>query len=423
MKKIIIKAPVLSRSGYGEQARFAIRALSSRPDLFDLYIINIPWGHTGMIMGNSEERELLDALVYKTTQHMSDCGAAGPESAYGFDASLQITIPPEFEKMAPINIGYTAGIETTQVAPLWIQHTNSLMDKIITISEHSRTSFADVEYESVDPGTGNRHKLVLEVPIDVVNYPTREAEAEEIEIPFETHTNFLVVSQWGPRKNMENTVKWFMETFKDDPDVGLILKTNIVSDSLGDREKVSTYLQDFLNNFPDRQCKTYLLHGEISPGQLAWLYQHPSMKALINIGHGEGYGLPMFEAAYNGLPLIAIPWSGHMDYICRKNKKGKEVPSIIKVDYELRAVQPEAVWDNVVTAESKWAFPKASSFRRALKEAITKEEHYRNRAKLLQSQVIKNHTPEKIYEQFVQSVQDVFVETPDIKGASNVLLL
>ena len=422
MKKIIIKAPVLSRSGYGEQARFAVRALASRPDLFDLHIINIPWGNTGMVMGNSEERVFLDSLIYKTSQHMSEKGNV-PENAYGFDASLQITIPPEFEKMAPVNIGYTAGIETTQVAPLWIQHTNAVMDKIITISEHSRTSFADVEYESVDPGTGNRNKLSLEVPVDVVNYPTQQHAPVEVDIPFETSTNFLVVSQWGPRKNMENTVKWFVETFKDNPDVGLVLKTNLISDSIADRARTSAYLEAFLNNIPDRQCKIYLLHGEISPGQLTWLYQHPTMKALINIGHGEGYGLPMFEAAYNRLPLIAIPWSGHMDFICRKNKKDKQVPTIIKVDYEVRAVQPEAVWENIITAESKWAFPKASSFRSALKEAITKEKHYRTRAKILQEQILKKHMPEKIYEQFVQSVQDVFEESTEIEGTSNVLLL
>ena len=35
-KKIFVKAPVLSQSGYGEQSRFALRALRSREDLFDI---------------------------------------------------------------------------------------------------------------------------------------------------------------------------------------------------------------------------------------------------------------------------------------------------------------------------------------------------------------------------------------------------
>mgnify|MGYP001346800657 CR=1 FL=1 len=35
-KSILLKAPLLTRSGYGEQARFALRALKSREDLFDI---------------------------------------------------------------------------------------------------------------------------------------------------------------------------------------------------------------------------------------------------------------------------------------------------------------------------------------------------------------------------------------------------
>ena len=52
--KILLKGPVLSQSGYGEQARFALRALRSREDIFDIYIVPIAWGKTGWI--NYEQR-------------------------------------------------------------------------------------------------------------------------------------------------------------------------------------------------------------------------------------------------------------------------------------------------------------------------------------------------------------------------------
>ena len=38
--------------------------------------------------------------------------------------------------------------------------------------------------------------------------------------------NFLTVAQMGPRKNIENTIRWFIDEFHDD-EVGLIVKTNI----------------------------------------------------------------------------------------------------------------------------------------------------------------------------------------------------
>ena len=47
--------------------------------------------------------------------------------------------------------------------------------------------------------------------------------------------------------------------------------------------------------------------------------------SLINIGHGEGYGLPMFEAAYSGLPVITCGWGGQCDFLYAptKTKNGR----------------------------------------------------------------------------------------------------
>ena len=42
-KKILIRGPVLSQSGYGEQARFALRALRTRENDYDIHIQPIRW--------------------------------------------------------------------------------------------------------------------------------------------------------------------------------------------------------------------------------------------------------------------------------------------------------------------------------------------------------------------------------------------
>jgi hypothetical protein len=245
----------------------------------------------------------------------------------------------------------------------------------------------------------------------VVGYPVREIEPEPMDIEFSTTNNFLAVSQWGVRKNLDNTIRWFVEEFKDDPTAGLILKTNSASDSIMDRMFTSRRLQNLLAEesawgVDDRQCKIYLVHGEISRGNLAWLYQHPSMKALINIAHGEGWGLPLFEAAANGLPLITVPWSGQLDFICKTNKKGKAVPYVIPVDFSIGPVQKAAVWDGVVQEDSMWAFARESSYKRALRDALDKEKHYRDRAKQLQVQIKEKFQKEAMYEKFVACVHE-----------------
>ena len=43
-KKVIVRAPILTQSGYGEHARFIMRALKAKEEYFDIYAIPIEWG-------------------------------------------------------------------------------------------------------------------------------------------------------------------------------------------------------------------------------------------------------------------------------------------------------------------------------------------------------------------------------------------
>ena len=68
MKKLLIKGPILSRSGYGEHARFLVRSLRKyQSKLFDVYMENINWGQTGWEFEDSEERRWIDSTLQKTT--------------------------------------------------------------------------------------------------------------------------------------------------------------------------------------------------------------------------------------------------------------------------------------------------------------------------------------------------------------------
>ena len=102
MKKVLLVAPVLSRSGYGEMGRLAFRSMISNPDI-DLYIHNINWGKSGWIWRDDQERRMIDALLQKTVLFRQNGGQ--------FDASVQCTIPNEWKRLSPYNVGYTAGIE------------------------------------------------------------------------------------------------------------------------------------------------------------------------------------------------------------------------------------------------------------------------------------------------------------------------
>ena len=146
-KKILVKGPAMSLSGYGEQCRFALRALRAYENIYDIYLINIPWGQTGFIIDNTEERQWIDGILKKTIEYVN------PEHRRQFDMSLQVTIRNEWEPIAPINVGYTAGIETTKISPNWVEK-SLLMDRIVVVSEHAKYGFDNTSYDAVHNATG-----------------------------------------------------------------------------------------------------------------------------------------------------------------------------------------------------------------------------------------------------------------------------
>ena len=396
-KKVLFKGPLLTRSGYGEQARFALRALRSREDLFEIYIQPLKWGMTSWLSDFDEERVWIDRAIEKTIAYTQQGGQ--------FDMSLQVTIPNEWERLAPVNIGYTAGIETTKVAPIWLQYANEKVDKIITISNHSLDTFKNTKAIAENPQTGERFNYELQTPIEYVNYPVKTYESlPELDLSFDTDFNFLAVAQFGPRKNLTNTIKWFIEEFHDD-NVGLVLKTNIAKNSVIDREKIREDLTNFVSQFPDRKCKFYLIHGDMTDEEMHALYKHEQIDAFLALPHGEGFGLPIFEAAYSGLPVVATGWSGHLDFLV--DEEGKE--QFYNVAFDLQPVQDKVVWENVIIKESMWAYPREQSAKRQMRlcyEEQTGEPAAFLRSADLADRLHRTYSADKMYEKFVNLFND-----------------
>ena len=389
-KKIFVRGPVLSQSGYGEQSRFALRALRSREDLFDIYIQPINWGQTGWIWEENEFREWMDARILETQLLMQ-------KKQLQPDISLQITIPNEFQKICPINIGYTAGIETDRVAPEWLQKGND-MDKILVVSNHAKNTYVSTIAEAKNTQTGETFPYKLETPVDVVWENTSLSETSEDIVGFNPKNdfNFLCVSQMGPRKNLENTIKWFVEEFIDQ-EVGLIIKTNTRSNCRIDLERTEGSLRAILAAYPDRKCNVSLLHGDLSEAQMRGLYEHDRVKAMVNISHGEGFGLPLFEAARLGLPIISIGWSGQVDFLEDK---------FLKVNHELKQVQNHSAWDGVIQRNSQWAYASQGSFKMALRMMYKKHDEFLSLAEELKEQVNSKFSDEVLFKRFCKFFYD-----------------
>ena len=397
-KKVLLKGPLLTRSGYGEQARFALRSLRSREDLFEVFIQPIQWGQTSWASEMDEERVWIDQTIEKTIGYIQQGGQ--------FDISLQVTIPNEFQKLAPVNIGYTAGIETTKVAHQWIQKCNQ-MDKIITISSFSKQGFDKTEYEATNTETGQKVVLRTNTPVGFVNYPAKSLEnLPALELELTNSFNFLAVAQFGPRKNLKNTIKWFVEEFRNE-DVGLVVKSNIAKNCLMDRKRIHHDLTSFVRQLGEKQCKVYLLHGDMTDTEMHSLYKHPQINAFVSLSHGEGFGLPIFEAAYSGLPVVATGWSGQLDFLV--DAEGQE--QFYNVSFDIQQVQKEVVWEGVIVPDSMWAYAREGSAKEQMRACFNdlNGDNDSNHATLVgleqtAQQLHERFSAEKMYKKFVDEV-------------------
>ena len=97
-----------------------------------------------------------------------------------------------------------------------------------------------------------------------------------------------------------------------------------------------------------------------------------SVKGFIKSCHGEGFGLPMFEAAYHKVPVLL--WAGAVKstfYMLQKKKKGKKskkkMSLTLQSNHQMGKVQPQAVWQGVIEEHALWAYP-VKSYKTALRD-------------------------------------------------------
>lgn len=341
MKKVLFRGPALTQSGYGVHSRQVARWLLVQKDI-DVKFTVTPWGDTPWLL----DRESQDGLIGKIMER-----TVGPE--FKADVSIQLQLPNEWDpKLASKNIGMTAAVETDKSSYEWLRACNE-MDAVIFPSEHSRSSV------SVN---GSFTKNVHVIP---ESYADEIAKDCKLDIDLDTKFNFLVFGQmtgdnpYNDRKNILFTLKWLFEAFKDDPEVGIVLKTNAGRNTKIDRDLVLKTLKSVIAEVRKGPYpKLHLLHGEMSDAEISGLYRNPQIKALVSLTRGEGFGLPILEASAAGLPVVVTEWSAHTEFL--KNIK------FIGVDHKMVQVHQSRIDGRIFVQGSNWADPIESDFKKKI---------------------------------------------------------
>jgi glycosyltransferase involved in cell wall biosynthesis len=387
----VIRAPVATRSGYGEMSRDIVRHLIEW-NKFDIEIHSINWGDTPMDALNADDprdKIILDHIKPEkiTTQP---------------DLYISISVPTEFWPVGKYNIGITAGIETSIASPVWIQGCNQ-MDLILTISKHAKDVFEYSKWS--ERKFGQERPLVVEKPIEILHNCINTKIFKKLGGDYECvqsirdlfddipeKYNYLFVGHWmkgelgEDRKNVGFLIKLFYEVFKQKQFTekpGLILKTSGGTYSILDQESILEKINSIKQSVQLKEEETfpnvYIIHGDLTEQEMNSLYNHSKVKTHITFTKGEGFGRPLLEACMSGKPIIASGWSGHLDFL--------NPEEAILIGGELKPVHPSAVWENVIIKESTWFHPDIHHAANAMVAVI---EHY-DKFKKLAGQLTKKN--------------------------------
>ena len=344
--RAIIRGPLLSMSGYGNHSREVYRWLSQKKNVsVDTQIL--PWGITPWHINPDE----LDGMIGGIMQN----SVSPQERVEQYDISFQVQLPNEWDSnIAKFNVGVTAAVETDTCHKSWATYCNT-MNLVVVPSEHTKKTLESC-------GT-------ITTPIIVIQESFIDAISDEsiqpLELDLRTNFNFLIFGQltaanaYVDRKNTFFTLKWLLEAFDGVDDVGVIIKTNNGRNTSVDRKNCAAIISQVTKEIGST-VPVYFLHGSMTNDEVAGLYRNKKIKALVSATRGEGFGLPLLEAAASELPVIATNWSAHKEFL----NLGKWV----SLDYSLIEVPKMRVDGNIFVENSKWAEVNEDDFKKKLKK-------------------------------------------------------
>jgi glycosyltransferase involved in cell wall biosynthesis len=389
--KVLLRAPLLTNSGYGVHSRQLFYWLYNKKDI-ELTVECLQWGRTSWLLDSEYDNGIVGKIMERSK----------PITQGKYDVSFQVQLPDEWDtNLANKNIGVTAAVESDKCNPKWVDCCNK-MDHIVVPSTFTknvikRSGMLTTKISVIEEWFNGRitSKSSISKALENKNF-------KKIDTPF----NFLVIGQLtgqareDDRKNLLNTLSWLCEEFKDNKDVGIVLKTNFGKGTHIDKSIVKKYFKDNLKSIKQTEFpKIHLIHGNLSSEEIAALYQHNKVKAYALATRGEGYGLPYIEAAASGLPIIATNWSGHLQFL--------EKDYFYPVDYTLIDVAKSKIDNRIFVEGVKWADPSKKDFMVKAREVYENYSKAKDKSKALKKNILHNYNATAICKKYDKLFEEI----------------
>lgn len=165
---------------------------------------------------------------------------------------------------------------------------------------------------------------------------------------------FYSIFQWQPRKGFNELLSAYFEEFKDDEEVVLIIKTNLITGLT--KENIINIITK-IKKQKNSNAKVFLITKYLSSIDISSLHKYGDCFVLPH--YGEGWGMPIHEAAHIGNPIITTKYGGITEFLNN---------NVYWIDHTMIPVSGME-WNNVYSSDQNWAQPSIKSLKKHLRHA------------------------------------------------------
>jgi glycosyltransferase involved in cell wall biosynthesis len=344
---VLWSAPLLQRSGYGEEARSFVLAL----DRAGITVRANPtdW-HAESRLPREAVRRLGALAVTEAPDRFINVVHTFPAAQMNFaGAEGKFPLVEHFKPhpRAVRNIGRTM-YETDRIPSEWVGYCNQ-MDEVWVPTDFNLETFFRA---------GVAREKLFRVP-GAIETDLFDPRVPPMYLPGASGFVFLSVFAWSLRKGWDVLIRAFKEEFDHGEDVTLVLKVlphwnRTVAQHHADLE---TFTRSVLGRDPRARPRVLVVSRDMRVDEMPRMYR--AANAFVLPSRGEGYGRPYLEAMAMGLPTIGTRWSGNLDFMNDGNS--------YLVDCKVVDVPEAALRETPDYRGHRWAEPDVMDLRRAMR--------------------------------------------------------
>jgi len=293
-----------------------------------------------------------------------------------------------------IAIGRTMN-ETDRIPNGWVPRCNQ-MDQIWVPSRFNLEAF-------VRSGVDAERVFVIPETIDERMYGPSVAP-----LAVENVTGFVFLSVFllGPRKGWKLLLQAYLDEFRCEEDVTLLLR---VSPSLrSPLRELTDFIREHTGD-PARAPRVVLCPGTVDGATMPRLYR--SADAFVLPSRGEGWGRPYMEAMASGLPTIGTGWSGNTDFMDEHNS--------YLIEYTLVPHNDPSLPVHFHTPEQTlWAEPSLDHLRTLMRTVFENRDAAARRGALARQSVLDRFRHGKVADIVIERLQQSGIEVARSKAPS-----